>query len=175
MQKTVPAYRLYASIDTLYETTSIYNEGYPGEFFATDVKRKNIQPGDILFFTSQADGSDSEEIGHCGIYLGNNEFVHSTSAWEDAVCIVPLAGSFEENLVAIRRYLPKPVTPANTKVRLTNTGTHYLYTERTRKSSIVTSVPSGGTVTVLFTDNADWAWVQAEDGKKGFILVEHFK
>ena len=175
MQKTVPSYRLYASIDTLYKTKSIYNQGYPGEFFATTVKRKDIQPGDVLFFTSQADGSDSDRIGHCGIYLGNNEFVHATSAWEDAVCIVPLAGSFEENLVAIRRYLPKTVTPANTKVRLKNTGTHYLYTDRTRKSSVVTAVTSGGTVTVLFTDNADWAWVRADNGKEGFILVENFK
>lgn len=175
MQKTVPSYRLYASIETLYNTESIYNQGYPGEFFATTVKRKDIQPGDVLFFTSQADGSDSDRIGHCGIYLGNNEFVHATSAWEDAVCIVPLAGSFEENLVAIRRYLPKSVTPANTKVRLKNTGTHYLYTDRTRKSSVVTAVSSGGSVTVLFTDNADWAWVRADNGKEGFILVENFK
>ena len=175
MQKTVPSYRLYASIETLYETTSIYNRGYPGEFSATKVKRKDLQPGDVLFFTSQADGSDSDKIGHCGIYLGNNEFVHATSAWEDAVCIVPLSGSFEENLVGIRRYLPRTVTPANTKVRLKNTGTHYLYTDRTRKSSVVTAVPSGGTVTVLFTDNADWAWVRAENGKEGFILIENFK
>lgn len=175
MQKSVPAYRLYASIDTLYETTSIYNQGYPGEFFATDVKRSSIQPGDILFFTSQADGSDSDEIGHCGIYLGNNEFVHATSAWEDAVCIVPLFGSFEENLVAIRRYLPKTVTPANTKVRLTNSGSHCLYTERSRKSSVVTTVSGGDSVTVLFTDNADWAWVRAENGKEGFIRIEYFK
>jgi len=175
MQKTVPAYRLYASIETLYETESIYNAGYPGEFFATDVKRKNLQPGDVLFFTSQADGSDSDEIGHCGIYLGNNEFIHATSAWEDAVCIVPLTGSFKENLVAIRRYIPKTVTPANTEVKLKKNGTHYLYTERTRKSSVVTAVSSGGTVTVLFTDNADWAWVRAENGKEGFIRIEAFQ
>lgn len=175
MQKTVPSYRLLAPLETLYETTSIYNQGYPGEFFATDVKRKNIQPGDVLFFTSQADGSDSDEIGHCGIYLGNNEFVHATSAWEDAVCIVPLTDSFEENLVAIRRYLPTKVTPANTKETLTDSGTHNLYKERSRKSTVVTSVAPGGTVTVLFTDNADWAWVRTEDGKEGFIRVENFK
>lgn len=176
MQKTVPTFRLYADIETLYETDSIYNAGYPGEFFASDVKKKNIQPGDILFFTSLADGSDSDQIGHCGIYLGNNEFVHSTSAWDDAVCIVPLTGSYAENLVAIRRYLPKTVTPANTKVRLSDANAVYsLYTERSRKSSVVTNVSGGDTVTVLYTDNADWAYVQAENGKKGFILVQYFK
>ncbi len=176
MQKSVPTFRLYADIDTLYETDSIYNAGYPGEFFASDVKKKNIQPGDVLFFTSLADGSDSDSIGHCGIYLGSNEFVHSTSAWSDAVCIMPLSDTYLENLVAIRRYLPKTVTPANTAVRLRkDSETYSLYSERSRKSSVITKVSGGDTVTVLFTDNADWAYVQAENGKKGFIQVQHFK
>ena len=92
------------------------------------------------------------------------------------MCIAPLTGSYAENLVAIRRYLPKTVTPANTKVRLSSASAVYsLYTERSRKSSVVTNVSGGDTVTVLYTDNADWAYVQAENGKKGFILVQHFK
>lgn len=40
---------------------------------ATPVGRKNLQPGDLLFF-----GSSAEKITHTGMYLGNGMFIHDT-------------------------------------------------------------------------------------------------
>ena len=174
MQKEVPTYYLEARLQTLISLDGIYNLGYPGEFRAQDVAYRDLQPGDVLFFTSQADGSDSNVVGHCGIYLGNNEFVHSTSAWEDAVCIIPLSGNFKENLVAIRRYLPSQVTPANTQVQLAGSGCHNLYAACSRDSSVVASVEAGCRVTLLFTDSGSWAWIRTESGEAGFIPTDAF-
>lgn len=44
-----------------------YNNG-------TSVDYANLQPGDAVFFASS-----SEAIGHVGIYIGNGEFIHSSS------------------------------------------------------------------------------------------------
>lgn len=38
------------------------------------VSRNDLQPGDLIFFTSEGNPSD---IGHVGIYAGNNEFIHA--------------------------------------------------------------------------------------------------
>lgn len=38
------------------------------------IDRKDLQPGDLLFF-----GSSPEKIGHTGMYIGNGEFIHSTT------------------------------------------------------------------------------------------------
>lgn len=48
---------------------SIYSNG---DF----VERKNLQPGDVICFTN---GSYSS-IGHVGIYIGNDQFVHASSS-----------------------------------------------------------------------------------------------
>ena len=37
------------------------------------VSRSELKPGDIIIFTE----SDSSDIGHCGIYVGNGEFIHA--------------------------------------------------------------------------------------------------
>lgn len=38
------------------------------------ITRNNLQPGDLIFFTSEGDPTD---IGHVGVYAGNNEFIHA--------------------------------------------------------------------------------------------------
>ncbi len=174
MQKTVPTYRLYSALDTLYATTGIYNAGYPGAFSAADVPDGQLQPGDILFFTSLADGTASTEIGHCGIYLGNNEFVHSTSSWSDAVCIMRLSGSYLENYVGARRYLPETVIPANTEKSIVGPYYSYnLYSERNSASAVLEILSRYDPVTVLFTDNDTWAYVRTESGTEGYLLMDN--
>ncbi|MFY0545150.1 C40 family peptidase [Brevibacillus sp. H7] len=40
----------------------------------TKVSRKDLQPGDLVFFNT-----NGRSISHVGIYIGNNTFVHSAS------------------------------------------------------------------------------------------------
>lgn len=40
---------------------------------AIDVEKKNIEPGDLLFF-----GPGGVRVTHVGLYLGNDQFIHST-------------------------------------------------------------------------------------------------
>lgn len=174
MQPVVPTYRLYAALETQYATTVMYNAGYPGEFAPFDVAEGDLQPGDILFFTSLADGTASTEIGHCGIYLGNNEFVHSTSSWEDAVCIMGLRGSYLENFVGARRYLPEEVIPADKVMTIDGPYRNYkVYAEKDSSSAIVATPAQGGSLTVLFTDGSSWALVRTADGTVGYFLTKY--
>lgn len=45
----------------------------PGEQF------KNLKKGDLIFFGRKADETKPERITHVGIYLGNQEYIHSSS------------------------------------------------------------------------------------------------
>lgn len=40
----------------------------------TSVAKSELQPGDLVFFSSSA-----QSVGHVGIYIGNGEFIHSSS------------------------------------------------------------------------------------------------
>ena len=40
------------------------------------VSRSNLQPGDLVFFL---DYETMDEIGHCGIYIGDGKFIHASS------------------------------------------------------------------------------------------------
>ena len=40
----------------------------------TAVEKSQLQPGDMLYF-----GRSMEKITHTGTYLGNGEFIHSTT------------------------------------------------------------------------------------------------
>jgi SH3-like domain-containing protein len=66
------------------------------------VERKDLQPGDLLFF-----GSNPSRITHTGIYLGNGEFIHDTTHGHPGVQISRLDDMpWTQLLVAIRRVKP---------------------------------------------------------------------
>lgn len=175
MQKYVPTYNLSAAVTVMHKTTDIYNAGYPGELNAQAVTVQNLQPGDVLFFTCDASGSATTSIGHCGIYLGNNEFVHSTDAWSDAVCVMPLSDRFLDTLHSIRRYLPATVTPANTEATLSGPYKNYkVYSRMDPDSGVVATIADGETFTLLFTNSGTtWAYVRTQGGVEGFTRAEY--
>ena len=63
------------------------------------VERKDLQPGDLLFF-----GSSANKITHTGMYLGNGEFIHDTTHDHPGVQISRLDDMpWTKLLVAARR------------------------------------------------------------------------
>lgn len=68
----------------------------------TAVERKDLQPGDLLFF-----GSSAARITHTGMYLGNGEFIHDTTHNHPGVQISRLDDMpWTHLLVAARRVKP---------------------------------------------------------------------
>lgn len=63
-------YSIYRTADAQYEN------GYW-------VSRENLQPGDLVFFSA------GDYIGHVGMYIGNNQFIHAANA-SKGVCITSL-------------------------------------------------------------------------------------
>lgn len=66
--------------------------------YGTAVKRADLQAGDLLFFKT-----GDAPIGHVGIYIGNNQFIHASSA-KDGVIISNL-GTYGGKYVGARRVL----------------------------------------------------------------------
>lgn len=63
------------------------------------VERKNLQPGDLLYF-----GSGPNRITHTGMYIGNGEFIHDTTNTHPVVQISKLDDQpWTRLLVASRR------------------------------------------------------------------------
>ena len=69
--------------------TSQWNGGYD------KVSKSELQPGDLVFFSSYAGGSS---IGHVGIYIGNDQFIHSSSPSSGGVII----SGMDENYYSAR-------------------------------------------------------------------------
>jgi len=66
------------------------------------VERKDLQPGDLLFF-----GSSAARVTHTGMYLGDGEFIHDTTHSHPGVQISRLDDMpWTQLLVAIRRIKP---------------------------------------------------------------------
>lgn len=166
MQQYVPTYRLTKDVQDLRTTDSIYNAGYPGEYKVQDVELSELQPGDVIFFTQDS------PYNHCGIYVGNNEFIHSSNYWENSVTLSPLRGSYTDQVASIRRYLPNTVTSADTE-RTVTVNSCKLYSERSTESDILHTFKTDETVTVLFTNSNNWAYVRIADGTEGFMLTKN--
>ena len=61
-----------------------------------------LAPGDVVFFGSKGPKSKPTEVGHAGIYVGNDWFVHSSSG---GVTLQPLQGWYATQLAWARRPL----------------------------------------------------------------------
>ena len=170
MVKKIPVFRLTSSISKLYQMETVYNEGYPGEFVAKTVPFNDIQPGDVIFF-SHYSAND-----HCGIYIGNNKFIHSTKS-NGCVAVNSISGFYKEDLSEIRRYLPTKVAAANTKKTIGKGCS--LYSKRGNDNSKVKYLNVGEKVTVLYTGNNpesyNQAYVKTADGTKGFLYAKNLK
>ncbi|WP_161946975.1 C40 family peptidase, partial [Clostridioides difficile] len=66
------------------------------------VDKSNLQRGDLVFFSSNG---PKGKINHVGMYIGNNEFIHSPHTG-DVVKITSLNGSYyKKNYVRARRFI----------------------------------------------------------------------
>lgn len=67
------------------------------------VAKENLQPGDLVFFLEYP---TMDGIGHCGIYIGNGEFIHASSGTGYCVKISTLlSGSYYNRYATARRLI----------------------------------------------------------------------
>lgn len=63
------------------------------ELDAPTVARRDLQPGDVLFFNNQGRG----RVSHTGIYIGNDQFIHSSSRRSGGVRVDSLEDRYWNN------------------------------------------------------------------------------
>lgn len=67
------------------------------------VEKSNLQPGDLVFFE---DYETHDGIGHCGIYIGDGNFIHASSGTGYCVKISTLlSGSYYNRYITARRII----------------------------------------------------------------------
>ena len=54
------------------------------------VARHKLQPGDLVFFATEGRG----RVNHAGIYIGDGEFIHSSSTRSGGVRVDKLASDY---------------------------------------------------------------------------------
>ncbi|SFQ28347.1 Cell wall-associated hydrolase, NlpC family [Lachnospiraceae bacterium XBB1006] len=182
MQSELPVYNISADIAELYKTKNIYNKGFAGECKVKTVcegtlDEDKLQPGDVLFFTiNDKDG----KCDHCGLYLGNGEMMHSTHNFGGSVRLMPIHGFYDQvdkdrdinRFIAAKRYLPTAVKAANKKAYAA-ASTTTIYKNFGENAKKLTSIRLMKPLTVLYTDNGNWAYVKLANGKKGFTLLDN--
>ena len=173
MQKYNPAYRVSPATRTMFTLDYVYNKGMKGEFRVIDVELEDAQVGDIVFFKSATTG----KLNHCGLYLGNNEFLHSTSAWDKGVGLMTLEGKYSELLIGIRRFVPDEVVPANATYYATQG--NRIYSDRNGENDTGLRVSRGEAVKVLYAtykENGDprIAHIRTNDGTYGFVWFKYY-
>ena len=65
------------------------------------VSKSNLQPGDILIFKNTA----KTAIGHVGIYIGNNQFIHASNSRTGVIISSLSTSSYQQRYVTARRVL----------------------------------------------------------------------
>lgn len=83
------------------------------------VERKNLQPGDLLFF-----GSSQRDITHTGMYMGDGQFIHASTNGHPVVQISRLDDvPWTRILVACRRVKSAQPSDVRAELRLRFRGT----------------------------------------------------
>lgn len=177
MKNVFPMYNVSANIEKLYNTTSIANKGLKNEIKAQvvckDTLNENVlQPGDILFFKISEGDETSRGYNHCGVYLGNGEMIHSSHSFDGKVRIMPLDDFYKEGFVVAKRYLPESVSPANKK-HWAAASTTTIYVNKDSDGKVLKRIGLMDELTVLYTDNGNWAYVKLSNGKKGYTLTKN--
>lgn len=79
-----------------------------GKKISTENGFGNLQPGDLLFFGEPATKSDDRDVVHVGMWIGNNEFIHSAGRVKIS-SVDPQAENYDEynlnRFLEARRYL----------------------------------------------------------------------
>ncbi|WP_434797186.1 SH3 domain-containing protein [Terrisporobacter vanillatitrophus] len=70
--------------------------------YGTYVSKSNLKAGDLIFFDTS--GPNDGNVGHVGIYLGNNEFIHASSS-KGQVVISQMSSYYNGAFVNARRVL----------------------------------------------------------------------
>lgn len=66
----------------------------------TKVAKANLQPGDIIFFKNYRTNTG---IGHCGIYIGNNQFIHASTEKTGVITSSLASSSYQSRYVTAVR------------------------------------------------------------------------
>lgn len=76
---------------------------------APKVARSELEPGDIIFFNNRGRG----RVSHAGIYLGDNQFIHSSSSRSGGVRVDSLADRYwNSSYMLAKRVLDENQLPA---------------------------------------------------------------
>lgn len=162
----------FFKIEAIGTPTIMLNPGYESEWATyqvcgSDLDLNKLEPGDLVFFNEKNGTKHEFPWNHCGIYLGNGDFIHSSSFY-NGVKITPLVDIYEDSFQMAIRVLPDSVTPIN-EVR---TVTEVLSVYPNAKCHIedrIAKIAKGETVTLLWT-NEKHGYVCYEPGKYGFVL-----
>ena len=172
MQRYNPMYSLTSDIDLLYNYTSLYNAGLNNQFDVIDVTYDEILPGDVIFF--ELDRENEKNPDHCVIYLGNSEYIHAAS-YTDRVHIAPLTQERIDSTVAIRRYFPEEVKPAN-QTMVCRLSDARMFSEKSESSYVIDYIDIGEKVTILFSSWSEtWGYVENQFGERGYVYLSRFK
>jgi cell wall-associated NlpC family hydrolase len=79
------------------------------EFAPTQIKFKDLLPGNLMFFASNG-GSTWSDVDHVGIFLGNNWMIHSTDGGPQIEWVGD--GYYYDNYVFGRGLKSKDLGPA---------------------------------------------------------------
>ena len=66
-----------------------------------NVEKQNLQLGDIIIFNAKG----KKTIGHVGIYIGNNQFIHASSSTTGVIISDLSSANYPERYVTARRIL----------------------------------------------------------------------